>query len=344
MSEEHPDPAPPPSPAPKAEPERPRGFFEIPVPVVEIAFVTLALVCVQPWISPAIALALGLVLALAVGNPFPRVAARGSKLILQVSVAMLGFRLQIDRVLEEAMGGALFAIGTIAGTLTLGYFLGRRLEVAKDTTALVSGGTAICGGSAIAAMAPAIGASPAAVAISMAIVFVLNGVALFLFPPIGHLLGLSDAQFGTWAGVGIHDVSSVVGAARAYSDAALETATTVKLVRALWIVPVAIGAGYLFTRHYPQVPRTTRPPVIPWFIAAFLVASCLRSFVPGLSELSVGLSAAAKSGLSLTLFLIGTNISLRSLREVGPRAFALGVALWLAISVVSLLVVLAVVT
>lgn len=308
------------------------------------AFVLLALATIHPAISPAIALAMGLALAFVAPTPFPWLTTRGSKIILQCSVAMLGFRMEITEMAHEALAGGLFAIATIGGTLILGVILARLLGVARDTATLVSGGTAICGGSAIAAIAPAIGARGAAMAVAMAIVFVLNGLALFIFPPIGHALDLTPQQFGTWAGVAIHDVSSVVGAAATFGEEALDTATTVKLARALWIVPVAIGAGWI-ARRWPApdgehdgeaAASRKRPPLVPWFIFAFVAASLLRSYVPGVADVAPVLGTTAKAGLALTLFLIGTGLSLSTLREVGPKAFVLGILLWLTISLSSL--------
>ncbi len=341
------------TPADTPDPSDPdgRGGRRLRRGAVVATFLALAAASLHPSVSPAIALALGLALALAVTTPFPWLTKRGSKIILQVSVALLGFRMELGDMAREAVTGMLFAVATIGGTLALGWLLARPLRIAGDTATLVSGGTAICGGSAIAAIAPAIGARSASVAVAMAIVFVLNGLALFLFPPIGRLLELSPEQFGTWAGVAIHDVSSVVGAAAVYDEAALDTATTVKLARALWIVPVALGAGWLFRRAADRraaaaggpgeaAAAGTRPPLIPWFIAAFVLASVARSFVPGVADVAPVLGDVATAGLSLTLFLIGTGLSLATLREVGPRALVLGVSLWLAISGASLGVVL----
>ena len=314
-----------------------------------LLFIVLAVGSLHPAISPAIALLMGLGFALLVPTPFPRLTQRGSRIILQCAVALLGFRMELGAMANEAARGGPFAAATILGTLGLGWLLARPLGVARDTAALVSGGTAICGGSAIAAIAPAIGARNASVAVAMAIVFVLNGIALFAFPPIGHALELTPQQFGTWAGVAIHDVSSVVRAAAAFDDEAIEVATTVKLTRAIWIVPVALGLGWLARRHAleaasegePAVPASRRGAIVPWFIVAFVLASVARSFVPGVAEVAPALGSVAKSGLSLTLFLIGTGLSLATIRRIGPAALVLGVALWLAISLASLGVVMA---
>ncbi len=310
-----------------------------------VAFVAGGLASLHPAVSPVIALGLGLLCALLAPSPFPVLTKQGSKRILQVSVALLGFRMEFSQLATEAVSGALFAVATIAGTLALGAGLGRLLRVPSDTAALVCGGTAICGGSAIAAIAPAIGARGPSVAVAMAIVFVLNGLALFLFPPIGHGLGMTPVQFGTWAGVAIHDVSSVVGAAQVYGEGALDTATTVKLARALWIVPLAIGAGWWFQRAGAGPAEAggaaKRPPLVPWFIAAFVLASLIRTGLPEFGAAYGFFGQVAKAGLSVTLFLIGTGLSVAALREVGPRALVLGALLWLSISATSLGVVLA---
>ncbi len=314
-----------------------------------IGFLLLAAASLHPAVSPAIALLMGLGFALLRPSPFPGLTRRGSRIILQCAVALLGFRMELNAMAAEAARGGLFAVATIFGTLALGRLLARPLGVARDTAALVSGGTAICGGSAIAAIAPAIGARNASVALAMAIVFVLNGVALFIFPPIGRLLELTPQQFGTWAGIAIHDVSSVVGAAAAYGDEALEVATTVKLTRAIWIVPLALGMGWLARRRTPEtspeedaaVPGLRPGSIVPWFILAFVLASVARSFVPGVAEVAPALGSVARAGLSLTLFLIGTGLSLATIRRIGPGALLLGVSLWLAISLASLGVVMA---
>ncbi|MFK7960600.1 MAG: YeiH family protein [Phycisphaerales bacterium] len=306
--------------------------------------------CFHPMVSPAIALSIGLVLVfLLKGTPERWVSTRGAKLLLQVSVALLGVKLDLIDLAKAAAQGSGFAICTIAGTLALGYGLARLLRVARDTSTLISGGTAICGGSAIAAIAPAIGAGAADIAVAMATVFVLNGVGLYVFPIIGHMLELSPEQFGTWAGVAIHDVSSVVGAAKEFGgEGTMETATTVKLSRALWIVPVALGAGWWHRRRL-KTPQSfgdegvfgakKRPPLVPWFIIAFVSASAIRTYVPAVAEVAPMIEDAAKNGLTVTLYLIGTSLTISTLRTVGLRPLLLGVLLWIAISVVSLVVV-----
>ena len=290
-------------------------------------FVALLLFCVTPWCSPPIALALGLALALTVGSPFKT--SKQTKLLLQASVVGLGFGMNLGTVLEAGRRGILFTLATIAGTLILGYVLGRALGIGSGTTHLISSGTAICGGSAIAAVAPVVGASDEEISVSLGTVFILNSIALFIFPAIGTALHLTQAQFGVWSAIAIHDTSSVVGAAAAYGAEALQIATTVKLTRALWIVPLTLATAFAFRRRSARV-------AVPWFILFFVLASVVRTYVPAPDELWGLLVRAARIGLTVTLFLIGSALSRRSLAAVGPRPLILGVILWITISAVAL--------
>lgn len=219
---------------------------------------------------------------------------------------------------------------TIGGTLILGYILGRALRIEETTVTLISSGTAICGGSAIAAVGSALGASSQAMSVSLGTVFVLNSLGLLLFPPFGHALGLTQEQFGLWAAIAIHDTSSVVGAAAKYGEEALQIATTVKLMRALWIVPLALFFAWRARRVAGKI-------AYPWFILFFLVAALLRTLLPWGEPLFQSLTTVAKAGLTLTLFLIGASLSLPTIKAVGIRPMILGVALWIIISVVGLL-------
>jgi uncharacterized integral membrane protein (TIGR00698 family) len=260
-------------------------------------------------------------------------------------VVLLGFGMNLPMVLRLGLNGSLFAAATIGATLALGWWVGRRLALDKKTTTLISVGTAICGGSAIAAVSSVIAASEAEIAVSIGTVFLLNAVALYVFPLTGHLLHLSQAQFGLWAGVAIHDISSVVGAGLSYGPVALQTATAVKLSRTLWIVPLTLALAFKLGRGKPAAanisgrisPRGKKIKItVPWFIGFFLLASLLRSYVPAVSEWSPELSEIARRGMILVLFLIGTSLSLRALRVVGWRTVATGLTLWLFISIVSL--------
>lgn len=293
-------------------------------------FIVLAAATATPWASPGLALALGVGFALALGNPWPKDTPKLQKYLLQAAVVLLGFSMDLHKVLEAGLRGLLIAAGSIAVTLLAGWALGRALSIPSVPSALISVGTAICGGSAIAAVGAVLGAAPAEMTVAIGTVFVLNAVALYVFPPIGHLLHLTPAEFGVWAGVAIHDVSSVVGAASAFSDDALEPATAVKLSRALWIVPLTLAAAAWLRR--PEQGKA--PP--PWFIGLFLVASAIRSFVPALAAAEPWITTVAKAGMRVVLFLIGAGLSLDTMRAVGWRPMAQGVILWLGISILAL--------
>ena len=301
-------------------------------------FILLALFCLTPYGSPPIALALGLVLAFTIGNPFPQLAGKPTKLLLQTSVVLLGFGMNLSAVYKAGRDGILFTIVTIFGTLILGYIVGKLLSVNAKTSALISSGTAICGGSAIAAVAPAIDAGAEEMSVSLGTVFVLNSIALFLFPIVGHALNMTQNQFGIWSAIAIHDTSSVVGASQTYGTEALAIATTVKLARALWIAPVAFLFAYLY-RNKDQEKRTKI--AIPWFIFLFLLATLIRTYAPAIIEPSIfdALVNLAKAGMTITLFLIGASLSRKTLKAVGVRPLLQGVVLWIVITLVSLFVV-----
>ena len=312
-------------------------------PVVAKALFVLAVaVSLTSFATPGFALAIGLAVALTVGNPWPAATKTVSKPLLQASVVFLGFGTNLLAMLGAAREGLLIAACTIGLTFLLGAALRRLLQVQPMTSTLLSAGTAICGGSAIAAVAAATSAAEAEIAVALGTVFMLNAVALFVFPPIGHLLGLSQVQFGMWAGIAIHDVSSVVAAASVYGQEALQTATVVKLSRTLWIVPVALAARYLMQRREQASSATAvesaakRAIIIPWFIGLFLLASVAGTFVPAVHEVAPSLVHLAKTGMTLTLLLVGLSLSPSSLRSVGFRPVVHGFGLWLAISVMAL--------
>ena len=297
-----------------------------------VFFLTLAAACLSGWIAPPLALALGLAFALTVGNPLPRLTQKSTKILLQASVVGLGFGMNLAMLWSAGRTGIGFTIGTITGTLLLGWCVGRLLRVESQTSTLVSCGTAICGGSAIAAVAGVLRADSRAVSVALGTVFVLNAVALFLFPPLGHWLGLTQHQFGVWSAIAIHDTSSVVGAAAKYGDEALRVATTVKLVRALWIVPLALGLALVIGRKGAKI-------AWPWFILFFVAAACVRTWLPQGEAAYGALVKLARLGLTLTLFLIGAQLSREALRTVGWRALLQGVILWIAVSLTGLLAV-----
>lgn len=296
------------------------------------------------WASPAVALVAGILFAVGIGHPFAHWNHRVTRWLLQTSVVLLGFGMNLPEVLRLGLNGSLFAAATIGTTLALGWWLGRRLALDKRTTLLISAGTAICGGSAIAAVSSVIGATEAEIAVSIGTIFMLNAAALYIFPVVGHLLHLSQGQFGIWAGVAIHDISSVVGAGLSYGPTALATATAVKLSRTLWIVPLTLVLAFTWGRNQRAAlnPAIANPNwkgkiTVPWFIGFFLLASLMRSYVPAIGTWTPEISDAARRGMILVLFLIGTSLSVRALRVVGWRTMATGMVLWLFISVSSLL-------
>ncbi len=301
-------------------------------------FIILTLFCLSPFGSPPVALALGLVLA-TIGSPFPSLSGKPTKYLLQASVVLLGFGMDLGAVYKAGKDGILFTIATIFGTLILGYFAGKFLNVDAKTSSLISAGTAICGGSAIAAVAPAIEAESEQISVSLGTVFVLNSVALFLFPVIGHALSLTQNQFGVWSAIAIHDTSSVVGASGTYGAEALAVATTVKLARALWIAPITLLFAYLYRKKEAS---TKAKIAVPWFIFLFIAAAGVRTYTPSVIFPSVfdSLVNLAKAGMTVTLFLIGASLSRKTLKAVGVRPLIQGVLLWVVISVTALLAVL----
>ncbi len=303
------------------------------------AFLALAVFALTPWASPPLALGLGAAFALALGNPFAGSTARASKWLLQGCVVGLGFGMPLAAVARAGAAGVGYTVAGIATALALGLLLGRWLRVERATSFLITAGTSICGGSAIAAVGPAIGAGAEAMSVSLATVFVLNAVALYLFPLLGHLLELSQGQFAVWAAVAIHDTSSVVGAASAYGPEALESATVLKLARALWIVPLALGAAAWMRRGRTEAGQGARV-AVPWFIGAFVLAALARTLLPAAAVPALDwLARAARAGLVLTLFLIGAGLTRATLRAVGVRPLVQGVLLWAAVAGLALLAV-----
>ena len=309
----------------------------------KVVFILAAGFCLTPWASPPIALMLGIFLALTHENPFHQITRPAAKYLLEASVIMLGFGMNLAVVLKAGANGALFAVGSISATFVLGYFLGKWLKIPIKASALISAGTAICGGSAIAAVSSVINAAESEISVAMGTVFVLNAVALFVFPPLGHALHLTQAQFGTWSGIAIHDISSVVGAASHYGQSALYTATAVKLSRALWIVPISAAASYIFQRQQAKSGDVIHKPQVPWFIGLFILASVGRTFIPQVVSWSPIITHVSEAGLTLTLFLIGAGLYRRMLKAVGWKPMVQGVVLWIFISATSLGVILLVV-
>jgi uncharacterized integral membrane protein (TIGR00698 family) len=289
-----------------------------------LLYILLLGVAATPWCGPATALTTGIVFSLMVGNPWPKASAVWSKRFLQWSVVGLGFGVSIIDVWHAGREAVLYTPVSIALTVAFGLLLGRILATPAKASVLISFGTAICGGSAIAAMAPVINAEDEDIAVSLATVFSLNAVALLLFPPLGHLFGLTERQFGLWSALAIHDTSSVVGAASAFGTSALAIGTTVKLARAVWIAPSALIAAR-FT--HAQVKAG-----IPIFIIGFIAASAIRTLLPDLIYEWQTLAAMARQGLVMTLFLVGTGLTREVLRRVGIRPLAQGIILWVIVS------------
>jgi len=306
-----------------------RGSNRIAKPVIFICLV--AIVFFQ--LSTSIALALGLFVGIFLGNPFSGFTRPLNKYLLQAAIIGLGFGMNFTKVIEAGKDGFIFTIISISLAIGLGYLLGRWLRVGRIISYLISIGTAICGGSAIAAVSQVVEADEHEISVSIGIVFILNALALFIFPPAGHLLGLSQQQFGLWCAIAIHDTSSVVGAAAHYGNEALMTATTVKLARALWIIPVALLSSFIFKKQS----RTT---AFPWFIIFFVIASLMNTYFVFPEKFTTPVLHAARMAFSLTLFFIGTTISPASIRQVGLRPFLQGVFIWIAIIAVSLLFIL----
>ncbi len=291
------------------------------------AFVLFALAAVTPWVSAPVALVAGVVFSLVWGNPFPARSKQLSTWLLQGSIVGLGAGTNLLVVGRVGVHGLFQTLLGLTVTLLAALFLARLLKTERTTSLLIGVGTAICGGSAIAAVAPVVGAKSPQVSVSLAVVFLLNAVALVLFPFVGHQVGLSPESFGLWSALAIHDTSSVVGASMQFGEAALTVGTTVKLARALWIVPLTLVLGALW-RPDPDATVGKEKPKRPWFIAGFVLAAAVFTFTPGLAGAGAQLAAVARHGLVVALFLIGAGVSRDALRTVGARPLVLGVALW----------------
>jgi len=285
-------------------------------------------------ITPAFALFLGLLFAFIFECPYPKFNKKTSKYLLQASVVGLGFGMNVTESLKSGSEGMLFTIVSVIGVMVIGVMIGYWLHLNRKTAYLISSGTAICGGSAIAAVGPVVKADENEMAVSLGVIFVLNAIALFIFPPLGHIADMSQTQFGTWAAIAIHDTSSVVGAGEAYGPQALQLATLIKLTRALWIIPLALVTMVIFRDKKSKIS-------IPWFIFLFILAMIINTYCNLPSALTSTLVYIAKKGLVLTLFLIGASLSLKTVKAVGLKPFILAVALWVIIGVSSFLVVMA---
>lgn len=311
--------------------------------VAKIIFVAALLLSFTGWISPPVALAIGIVFGLSLAHPFAAPTRTAARALLQVCVVALGFGMNLHEVMKAGRSGFVYTAVGIAFAMAGGLALGRALRVQGNSSYLITAGTAICGGSAIAAIGPILGADDEELAVSLGTVFILNSVALLIFPGIGSALHLTQSQFGVWAALAIHDTSSVVGAASKYGQQALVIGTTVKLARALWIVPLALATAALRpdksqagAGHDDRSPRKPLKVQIPWFIFFFCLAAVLNTYVHAVSSVSSSLFGIGRIGLTATLFLIGTGISRRVVKDVGWRPLLQGVALWVVVAITSL--------
>ncbi|CDB10271.1 uncharacterized protein BN744_01578 [Bacteroides sp. CAG:633] len=286
------------------------------------------------WVTPPVALFLGLAFALSCGQAHPKFNKKVSKYLLQYSVVGLGFGMNLHASLASGKEGMEFTIISVIGTLLIGWVIGRKfLKVDRDTSYLISTGTAICGGSAIAAVGPVLKAKDTEMSVALGTIFILNAIALFIFPVIGHALDMSQQEFGTWAAIAIHDTSSVVGAGAAYGEEALKIATTIKLTRALWIIPLAFVTSFIFKSKGQKVS-------IPWFIFFFVLAMVVNTYVLGTTSTGImigeGINEFARKTLTITLFFIGASLSRDVLKAVGVKPLIQGVLLWVVISLSTL--------
>lgn len=294
------------------------------------------------FITPPVALFLGLAFAFTFGIPYPKFNKKLSKYLLQASVVGLGFGMNLQKSLQSGADGMLFTIISVIGVMVVGVFLGRYMAIDRKTSYLISSGTAICGGSAIAAVGGVLKANENEMAVSLGVIFILNAIALFIFPPLGHFFGLSQAQFGTWAAIAIHDTSSVVGAGAAYGAEACDLATLIKCTRALWIIPLAFFTMWFFRNDKGGEGKAKVS--IPWFILLFVVAMIIYTYTP---ESAMGVMdpvynaivAIAKKALVAVLFAIGASLSLKVIKQVGVKPLIQAVTLWIAIGASSLFVV-----
>jgi uncharacterized integral membrane protein (TIGR00698 family) len=296
--------------------------------LIKTLFFAGLIISASGYVSPPIALTVGIIFGLSVTHPLPADSKDLSRFLLQASVVALGFGMNLHEVIKAGRSGFVYTALGISFALIVGLALGKFLQVRGNASYLITTGTAICGGSAIAAIAPIIQADEQETAVSLATIFILNSVALIAFPLIGAAQHLSQTQFGLWAALAIHDTSSVVGATSKYGAEALIVGTTVKLARALWIVPLALGTA--------AVKRSKSKVKLPWFILLFCLAAVINTYIASASFFSTTFFTLGRYGLTATLFLIGSSISRASLKKVGWRPLAQGIALWIIVAVTSL--------
>jgi len=294
----------------------------------KIVFLLALILCLSGWISPPVALSLGIIFGLSIPHPYPHFSRSAARILLQVSVVALGFGMNLHEIVKAGRSGFIYTALGISFSLIVGLALGKFLQIGGNASYLITAGTAICGGSAIAAIGPILHADDEEMAVSLGTVFILNSIALLAFPPIGNVLHLTQSQFGLWAALAIHDTSSVVGAAAKYGAQALVVGTTVKLARALWIVPLALVTAAV-KRSKTRVP-------LPWFILFFCLAAVVNTYIPAFGNFDRLAFSAGRLGLTATLFLIGTGISLATVKSVGWRPLLQGVLLWIMVATLTL--------
>jgi len=300
------------------------------ISIQKIIYFVFAALCLTNHVNAPIALFLGLSLALSIGSPYQKANKKLSKYLLQISVVGLGFGMNLIDSLKAGSEGMLFTLVSVTGVILAGIFLGKLLGIGKAPSYLISSGTAICGGSAIAAVGPITKANDSEMSVSLATIFILNAIALFIFPLLGHVLNLSQHQFGLWSAIAIHDTSSVVGAGATYGEEALKVATTVKLTRALWIIPLSIFTIFYFKAKGEKI-------AVPWFIFLFILAMAINTYIQLPEVLTTNIVLISRKILTLTLFFIGAGLSRKTLKAVGPKPLILGVILWILIALLSLL-------
>jgi uncharacterized integral membrane protein (TIGR00698 family) len=298
----------------------------------KIIFLLALILAGSGLVSPPIALLGGLIYGFAFTHPYPDGSKRAARFLLQASVVGLGFGMNLHEILRAGRSGFLYTTASISAAMLVGLGLGVLFHVGRKSSFLISAGTAICGGSAIAAVGPIVGASEDEMGVSMGVVFILNSVALFLFPFLGHIFHMTQAQFGLWAALAIHDTSSVVGATAKYGETALAIGTTIKLARALWIIPLSLVTAIAL--------RSKARIQWPWFILLFCLAALLNTWLPGFHTTFGVLNHLGKIGLTVTLFLIGTGLNQENIRNVGHGPFLQGLVLWIVVGVSTLALIL----
>lgn len=309
-------------------------LFEVNLYIQQAVFALAIILCMFSVISPAIALLLGVLIVNVFGNPFIAFNHKAIMYLLQFSVVGLGFGMNAASAISAGKEGFLLTIFSIFSTLIFGTLLGKWLKTDKKTSHLISCGTAICGGSAIAAISPVIKSNENQTSIALGVIFILNSIALFAFPFIGHQLDLSQKEFGLWCAIAIHDTSSVVGAANKYGAEALQIATTVKLARALWIIPISILTALIFNKKSQNSGTKIK---IPYFIGLFVLAMLFNTYVPATAIVAPHIVGIAKIGLTITLFLIGATLNINTLKSVGVKPLFQGIFLWIFIAALSLI-------